>query len=136
MPRVVLIVLLLLGSLALVPFACVARSRALKSPSPRLHIVQDMDGQGKFKPQQPNPIFVDGRAMRRPPAGTVARGMLQLDDHLYRGFVDDDYAQELPRLTDLAELAGWSAAGASPAGSPAQAATDSARLPITRPAAR
>jgi mono/diheme cytochrome c family protein len=105
-PRAALIVLLLLGSLALVPFACIARARAVRSPSPRLHLVPDMDNQGRFKAQQPNPLFADRRAMRRPVQGTVARGMLKQDDHLYRGLVNGEYATELPPLSDLSELSG------------------------------
>ena len=45
MPRGTLSVLLLLAALALVPFACVARARVLRSPLPRLHLVRlELDG--------------------------------------------------------------------------------------------
>jgi len=104
MPRGTLTVLLLMASLALVPFACVARSRALKSSLPRVHLVKDMDNQGRFKSQQVNPLFADRRAMRAPLEGTVARGMLNEDDHHYRGLVDGEYATTLPVDIDMGLL--------------------------------
>jgi len=96
MPRWVPVALMILASLALVPIACVARSRVTRSSLPRIHVVPDMDNQGKFKSQQANPMFADRRAMRRPVQGTVARGMLQDDDHYFRGVVDGAYATRLP----------------------------------------
>ena len=85
MPKWVIPSLLILGSLALLPLALVARARSVRSEQPRVHIIQDMDAQGKFKPQRPNYLFADGRAMRPPVAGTVARGRLSTDEHLERG---------------------------------------------------
>ena len=96
MPRWVPIVLMLAVSLALVPVACIARSRVTRSPLPRFHLVPDMDNQGKYKSQQANAIFADRRAMRLPVEGTVARGMLREDDHTYRGVAGGDYAKTSP----------------------------------------
>lgn len=96
MPRWILPTLVILAALALVPLAMIARARSVNARQPRVHVIQDMDAQGKYKPQQRNPIFADGRAMRRPVAGTVARGQLDLDDHLQRGLVDGTYAETFP----------------------------------------
>ena len=44
-----------------------------------------MKYQPKIRPQSASNFFADGRADRMPPAHTVMRGMLDEDDHLYRG---------------------------------------------------
>lgn len=44
-----------------------------------------MKYQPKLRPQSASNFFADGRADRMPPAHTVMRGMLDLDDHMYRG---------------------------------------------------
>ena len=67
-------VILTLICLALVPPALIARTRAFPHQKPRIHLVQDMDNQPKFRAQAANPFFADGRAMRPPVQGTVARG--------------------------------------------------------------
>jgi mono/diheme cytochrome c family protein len=79
-----------------VPPVLVLRARAVKSPNPRIHIIQDMDAQPKFKPQQANLMFADHRAMRPHIRGTVARGDLVLDDHWARGQVDGEWATTFP----------------------------------------
>jgi hypothetical protein len=96
MPRWVIPVLLLLAALALVPVAWLARARVTQSAQPRIHLVPDMDNQGRYKAQQTNGWFADTRAMRPPVAGTVARGEMRLDDHYYRGLRGDGYATEFP----------------------------------------
>jgi mono/diheme cytochrome c family protein len=76
--------------IALIPLVVIAKARNSKSRLPRIHIVQDMDNQERFKGQMPNPAFLDGRAMRPEPAGTVARGDLRrtaADPHLTEGLV-------------------------------------------------
>jgi mono/diheme cytochrome c family protein len=72
-------------ALALVPLALVARARTTTSTRPRINLVPDMDNQPKFRAQQANPMFADGRAMRPPVAGTVARGELREDAATYAG---------------------------------------------------
>jgi mono/diheme cytochrome c family protein len=67
-------------------FGAIMRSRAQPSAEPRIALVQDMDNQVKFKTQHATDIFADGRATRPKVLGTVARGQLDADDHLYRGF--------------------------------------------------
>ena len=59
------------------------------SRKPRIHIIQNMDNQSRWKAQQANPLFADGRAMRLPVEGTVARAEIRIDDHLERGRVID-----------------------------------------------
>lgn len=75
----------LLVLISWLPLAIGFQGTTKPSPHPRVHFIQDMDRQPKYRTQSANPLFVDGRAMRPPVAGTVARGELRLDDHLYRG---------------------------------------------------
>lgn len=70
---------------ALLPLAWIARTRVSRSPQPRVHVVQDMDNTLSYKRQQGNPTFADGRSMRLPVAGTVARGELRADEAYYLG---------------------------------------------------
>jgi mono/diheme cytochrome c family protein len=91
----------MLAALSLVPFAAIARARNTRSSSPRLHIVLNMDNQQRYADQQANPWFADGRAMRLPIEGTIARGQLQFDDHFYRGTVGESYAVSLPAQVEL-----------------------------------
>lgn len=71
--------------LALVPPVLIAQKRSTTTTTPRLHVINDMDSQAKFKPQRPSTLFADGRAMRPQPEGTVARGELRADPRLYKG---------------------------------------------------
>jgi mono/diheme cytochrome c family protein len=96
MPAVLRWGLWILVCLALLPFAFIARARAVNSPRPRVHIVQDMDNQPRYRAQHANPLFADGRAMRPPVAGTVARGRLDVDEHLERGIVGGQWAATFP----------------------------------------
>ncbi|QDV76304.1 quinol:electron acceptor oxidoreductase subunit ActD [Botrimarina mediterranea] len=52
---------------------------------PRISLFKDMEHQAKFQAQQPSPIFDDGRSMREPIKGTVARGRNLDDVELYYG---------------------------------------------------
>ncbi len=63
----------------------VAGCRGIPSEKPPVHLQQNMDFQQRFDPQEENPFFEDGRAMRIPPEGTVPVGWLMEDDHLWRG---------------------------------------------------
>jgi mono/diheme cytochrome c family protein len=56
---------------------------------------ENMSSQPKAKPMQESVFFADGTA-RSPVEGTVARGDLELDSHLYRGFVDGKPALTFP----------------------------------------
>ncbi|HSI36654.1 MAG: cytochrome c [Phycisphaerae bacterium] len=69
-----------------VPLVLFARAKMRKSDAPRVHIMQDMGTQPRFREQQTSDLFADGRADRPRIPGTVARGQAELDDHLERGF--------------------------------------------------
>jgi mono/diheme cytochrome c family protein len=88
-----------------IPLAMIYRARHEKSRLPRVHFIHDMDHQPRFGPQDPNPWFHDGRAMRLPIEGTIARGRLVSDQHLVLGYCTSDgtkasavteFAKELP----------------------------------------
>jgi mono/diheme cytochrome c family protein len=68
------------------PLAIIARARVSTSPEPRIQIMQDMGKQPKFREQETNPLFADGRAARPKVPGTVARGDLEDDVQFYQGF--------------------------------------------------
>jgi len=87
-PRWIWYTALVLVSLSWIPLVLIARARVTTTPKPRIHIIQDMDNQPKFKPQQANPMFADTRAMRPPVPGTVARGTLVGDPRLETGLTD------------------------------------------------
>lgn len=58
---------------------------------------QDMHDQPKVEPFEASEFFADGMASRLPVEGTVARGQLRADDHLYRGLdADGNFAATLP----------------------------------------
>jgi mono/diheme cytochrome c family protein len=57
---------------------------------------QEMADQPRYDPLEPSAFFPDGRAARPVVAGTVARGQLREDDHLWRGRVAGELAATLP----------------------------------------
>ena len=57
---------------------------------------QDMHDQPRFEPMEAFDFFEDGRASRPDVVGTVARGELREDKHLYEGRVDGQLADALP----------------------------------------
>ena len=69
-----------------IPLAGAVRGKFVKSPLPRIHLIQDMDNQAKYKTQTLNPVFANGMAMRPLIPGTVSLGHLDDDDFFYRGF--------------------------------------------------
>lgn len=94
----------IITAVALVPFALLARARVSHSPDTRVHIIWHMDDQEKFKAQSQNRMFADGRGMRPPVVGTVARGELFEDDHLYRGTDGEAWAEGFPMPLTAAVL--------------------------------
>ena len=78
------------------PPLLIARSRLLKSATPRLDIFSDMDFQEKYKAQAADSWFADGRAMRPPVPATIPQGGLDADDHFYRGKSGGQYATTFP----------------------------------------
>jgi mono/diheme cytochrome c family protein len=73
---------------------------------------QDMHDQPNYTPLEPTNFFGDGLSSRQPVEGTVARGQLRLDDHLYTGRLPRaetargpaDYATTFPFAIDSAAL--------------------------------
>jgi mono/diheme cytochrome c family protein len=96
MPRWVSAVLVVLATLALLPFACIYKARNTHSPLPRVHLIQGMDNEPRYKSQQVNPLFADTREERPPVEGTVARGRLDEDDGLNRGLRDGRWIETFP----------------------------------------
>ena len=100
LPMAIHAVGMIVTALALIPPAYAAKSWVVKSKEPRIHVVPDMDWQAKSKAQQPNPLFErlfgDPRASLLAPAGTVARGELWEDEHLYAGKDGEAWASGFP----------------------------------------
>ena len=96
MPRFVRSVVWVLAALSLLPFACIYKARHTHSPLPRIHLIQGMDNQPRYKSQQVNPLFADTREARPPVAGTVARGKLAEDDALERGQSHGQFVEAFP----------------------------------------
>lgn len=57
---------------------------------------KEMVLQPKKGPLDGSPLFADGRATRPLVQGTVPRGHLRLDKHLYEGKVNNDFAKSFP----------------------------------------
>ncbi len=97
MPRIIFYILLVVVALTLIPMGLMYRSMQSGKNRPRIQVVYDMDDQAHYKTQTENPFFADGQSMRHHPDGTVARGMLQADDAMYRGFEGDTvYVETFP----------------------------------------
>lgn len=89
---------------ALLAAATLVSCRGQLSEKPPIQLQQNMYYQERFNPQEANPFFEDGMAMRAPIEGTVARGELREDTRYYEGvdengrFVDEnplDLSREL-----------------------------------------
>jgi hypothetical protein len=65
---------------------------------------QDMNDQAKYKPLGASDFFADGRASRPPVPGTIPRGYLRDDAHLYTGRVDGVLVNTFPFPMDLKAL--------------------------------
>jgi len=85
LPRALIYIGIVASVASLVPFALFAQARTQKMEKGRLHLVWDMDFTPSYKAQADNPLYEDKRAMRKPPVGTVARGLLNDDDQLHLG---------------------------------------------------
>jgi mono/diheme cytochrome c family protein len=79
--RIVSLLALVAGAFLLSFTGC----RGEISHQPPLWIKHGMEFQPKYKAFEENDYFADGRNMRTPPAGTVARGLLKADDAFWRG---------------------------------------------------
>jgi mono/diheme cytochrome c family protein len=85
-PFWLLAVFLILIVVSWLPLVVAARRRVSTSEKPRIHLIQDMDNQPRYKAQHASPVFADGRADRPAIPGTVARDEIIGDDHLAHGF--------------------------------------------------
>jgi mono/diheme cytochrome c family protein len=90
MLRWIIPIAILLATLAAVPLALIAKARVSTSTSGKLHGWQDMDNQWRLEAQGESELFADGRAMRPPVPGTVARGEAFLETHFWQGRVADN----------------------------------------------
>jgi len=100
-PRGFYYVAILMTFVALIPPALIIRARSVPRDSRRIHIIQNMDNQPKYKAQQQNILFEDTRAMRQPVPGTVARSQMVGDTHYFLGTVDGEYATTFPSQIDV-----------------------------------
>ena len=65
---------------------------------------QDMADQPRYEPLEASAFFADRMSARPRVVGTVARGELQIDAHLYHGTIDGRLADRLPMEIDEALL--------------------------------
>mgnify|MGYP002034945180 CR=1 FL=1 len=63
---------------------------------PGCELRQAMYNQPKYEALESSTLFANGQASRLPIEGTIARGGLRFDDHLYRGKSGEDFASTLP----------------------------------------
>lgn len=96
MPSGLVYGLIIVAVASVVPFALAAKARYSKGPSTRIHLIQDMDSQPKYKAQRENSFFADNRADRPVIDGTVAVDEERADDHFYKGKVGADWARTFP----------------------------------------
>jgi len=96
LPRAIFWAIAVLAALSLVPPLWIAKTRLTTSETPRIRLAPDMVVQPKYLAQQASSLFADGRAMRPPVPGTVARDGLELDPHFYQGKVDGQWATGFP----------------------------------------
>lgn len=77
-------------------FILMTGCRGVTSREPPIHLNPNMDQQTRIDPQEPHDFFEDGRGMRPLVPGTVARGTLKEDDHLFKGKMGEKFATHLP----------------------------------------
>lgn len=88
----------------LIPLTFAAKAYTIRSEKPRIHLIQNMDNQTKFKAQHANNYFADRRAMRPQVAGTVAVGEGRIDDHYWRGMDENgDWVDSFPEQVALTQ---------------------------------
>ncbi|MEO1022431.1 MAG: c-type cytochrome [Bacteroidota bacterium] len=67
------------------------------SEKPPIHPNMNMDQQPRKEAQEVNSFFEDGRSMRQPVEGTIARGLKKDDVEYYQGVtLAGDYVEEIP----------------------------------------
>lgn len=63
-----------------------------------------MRNQPKYQPLESSSFFSDGKSSRDLVAGTIPRGELRIDDHLYKGMVGGKFVDSFPFEIDEAIL--------------------------------
>jgi len=58
--------------------------------------MRDMQDQPRYEPLEASDFFENGSSARHLPEGTIARGMLKEDKHLYEGLVNGKQAKDFP----------------------------------------
>ena len=89
----------------LVVAVVLAGCRGTPKEAPPIHINPNMDAMERFEAQESNAFFADGRAMRRPVPGTVARGLLKDDVEFHTGRNSDGSYVEIMPVPFTVELA-------------------------------
>lgn len=84
--------LVLAGMLIVAMALSLGCTRGRPTENPPIHLNPNMDHQAKYLPQSEGHFFEDGMTMRKPVAGTIARGELHEDDAYWRGRDDIDSA--------------------------------------------
>jgi mono/diheme cytochrome c family protein len=92
LPRWIVYTLAIAVVLSWLPFSLISRARAIRGGDTKVHLIQDMANQPRCNPQAPATFFLDARAMRPNVSGTVARGQLWDEEHLYRGKLNGNWA--------------------------------------------
>ncbi|MDX2092612.1 MAG: quinol:electron acceptor oxidoreductase subunit ActD [Kofleriaceae bacterium] len=101
MPKWIVAFIVASTAFALIPFAVAAKARSSHSKSPHIHIFPDMDFQPKYKSDQPDDMFADGRSNRGHVDGTIARGHLNADDVFYRGLEGGNWTLGFPKEVEI-----------------------------------
>jgi mono/diheme cytochrome c family protein len=83
---------MLLGCAGLMLASC----RGNRTGAAPIHLQQNMDHQKRFEAQEANPFFKDGRGMRPPVKGTIARGELKANTAYYTGKVRGKLVSRVP----------------------------------------
>ena len=81
---------IMLAIVAILVAAALGCTRGRPTENTPIHLNPNMDRQQKYLPQSESKFFVDGMTMRKPVAGTVARGELHEDNAYWRGRDDID----------------------------------------------
>jgi len=95
-PKIIKYVAIVATCAALIPPAIIFRARNTHSENVKIHLVDDMDFQPKFRAQQTTTFFADKSADRLAIPGTIAQGELNLDDHLIKGTVGGKFINGFP----------------------------------------
>ncbi len=76
---------LMYAFLAILSVTMMSCMRGKPSEKPPIHLNPNMDDQARYDAMEASPFFADGRAMRMPPEGTVARDDFHENDALFYG---------------------------------------------------